>query len=80
MLGYECVFITSGFDAHHLSTAEVCGYGEMKAEMLGGLALTTNANWSDIPDSDVSWFDFEDVFEGIFEGISAVIGGVFEGL
>ncbi len=68
------------FDAHHLSSGEVCDYGEMKAEMLSGLALSTNANWSDIPDLDLSWLDFGDMFQGIFDGIGAVIGGVFDGV
>lgn len=61
---------------------EVCDYGEIKDEMLSGLALTTNANWSDIPDLDLdaSWLDFGDVFEVAFEGIGAIIGGIFDSL
>lgn len=70
------------FDAHYLSPGEICDYGEMKEEMLSGLALSTNANWSDIPDLDfdISWLDFGDVFEVIFERIGAIIGGIFDGL
>lgn len=72
----------SDFDKYHQLTGEDCDYIAMKTEMLRGLSVSSNANWTDLPDLviDASWLDFGDVFDGLFEGIGEFIGGIFEGL
>ncbi|QWX85576.1 hypothetical protein H0I23_08035 [Cellulophaga sp. HaHaR_3_176] len=82
-IDFECygmsIFCShSDFDTYHQETGEVCDYVAMKTEMLSGLSVSTNADWTDISDLniDASWLDFGDVFEGIGE----FIGGIFDGL
>ena len=78
-----CTFAShSDFDHYHSQTGEICDYGEMKAEMLRGLSVSTNADWTDIPDLDMdsSWLDFGDVFESFLGGIGNFIGDIFDGI
>ena len=63
------------FDLYHKKIGETCNYIEMKKEMLEGLTISSAFDWLDIPDLDldVSWLDFETIFDGILEGIGEVI-------
>jgi hypothetical protein len=72
----------SDFDKYHKERGEICNYGEMKTEMLSGLSISSNADWTEIPDIDIdaSWLDFGDVFDGLLEGIREFIGGIFDGI
>jgi len=72
----------SDFDKHHEETGEICDYADMKTEMLSGLSVSPNTDWTEIPDIDIdsSWLDFGDVFDGLLEGIGDFIGGIFDGL
>lgn len=72
----------SDFDTYHQLTGEACDYVAMKTEMLSGLSISSNTDWTDIPDLDIdaSWLDFGDIFEGLLEGIGEFIGGIFDGL
>ena len=72
----------SDFDKHHAETGEICDYTDMKTEMLSGLSVSANTDWTEIPDIDIdsSWLDFGDVFDGLLEGIGDFIGGIFDGL
>jgi hypothetical protein len=78
-----CTFAShADFDHYHSQTGEICDYGEMKAEMLRELSVSTNADWTDIPDLDMdsSWLDFGDVFESFLGGIGDFIGDIFDGI
>jgi hypothetical protein len=68
------------FDNYHQQTGEICDYVSMKTEMLQGLSLSSASNLTALPDIDVSWLDFGEVFGGILEGIGDFIAGIFEGL
>lgn len=72
----------SDFNKYHEETGEICDYTEMKTEMLSGLSVSPNANWTEIPDLDIdaSWLDFGDIFGSVLEGIGEFIGGIFDGL
>jgi len=71
----------SDFDNYHNEIGETCDYVEMKTEMLEGLSVSTNSDWTNIADLDIdsSWLDFGDSFEAFFEGIGEFIGGILEG-
>ncbi len=68
----------SDFDEYHEKMGETCDYVEMKTEMLSELSVSSNEDWTSIPnlDLDASWLDLGDVFDGIGE----FIGGIFDGL
>jgi len=70
------------FDNYHDITGEACDYIGMKKEMLNGLSVSSNADWTAIPDLDIdsSWLDFGDIFDGVLDGIGDFIFGIFEGL
>mgnify|MGYP000692886605 CR=1 FL=1 len=72
----------SDFDKYHEETGEICDYTDMKTEMLSGLSVSSNTDWTAITDIDIdsSWLDFGDIFDGLLEGIGEFIGGVFDGL
>lgn len=72
----------SDFDKYHEETGEICDYADMKTEMLNGLSISPNIDWTEVPDINIdsSWLDFGDIFDGLLEGIGDFIGGIFDGL
>lgn len=79
-----CIFSShSDFDRYHKNMDGHYGYQKMRKQMLEKMTSSNGSNladWLIIPEValDMSWLEFENIFDNVFAGIGDIISGIFD--